>query len=49
MLEYAYLFEKNGQQYYVYAESKVTAIAKYLEENSLSELPKGITITRSNA
>lgn len=48
MNTYVYSFEKNGVAYYVYAESRVAAEKKYLEEKELSEMPKGITVTRSN-
>lgn len=46
MLMYLYLFKLDGIEYYVYAPSKSEAIAQYLEEKELEELPKGVIITR---
>lgn len=48
MREYAYLFVKDGHVYYVYASCRAKAIKKYLKEQGLSEMPKGITITQVN-
>jgi hypothetical protein len=48
MLEYHYVFTRNGVDYHVYAPSKECATEKYLEENDLESLPKGTTVTRYN-
>ena len=45
---YQYTFDIKGVLYHVYAPSKVEALAAYLEENGITELPTGCTITRYN-
>lgn len=43
---YAYAFKTGTKTYYVYAESKEAAIAEYLEDHNLRELPKNTTVER---
>lgn len=46
MMMYAYAFKTGTKTYYVYAESKEAAIAEYLEDHNLRELPKNTTVER---
>lgn len=48
MNTYLYTFSSNGNEYYVYAPSKISAIRRYLRENRIDALPKDCVITRSN-
>lgn len=43
---YAYAFTVGKKVYYVYAESQIEAIAAYLEDHNLRELPSNTKVER---